>query len=74
LVQHDHAVAEEHGFVQIVGHHHHGHAMLLNHAGQGVLQFHAGKSVHRGKGLVQQQQPWPAEQAASDCHTLSLPA
>ena len=68
--QGDHPVGQVDGLVDVVRDEHDRDADLLPHPQDEVLKLEPGLRVHRGEGLVHQQQVRPVGQGAGDRHPL----
>jgi len=73
-IHHRNPVAERQGFSLIVRDQQCGEFMFAMEAQQFPTQFPAQRSVKVGKGFIQQQDSWLANQRAANGHTLALAA
>ena len=67
---HHHAVGQQQGLIDVVGHHHGGDASFLADAHQLLLQIAARQRIEGAEGLIEQQQPRADRQGAGDRHPL----
>ena len=73
-VQQADAVGHDHGFVLVVGDKDGGNVQLLLDAADLHLQTLAQLGINGAQRLIQQQNFWPGDDGAGQCHTLLLAA
>src|SRR5471032_1977704 len=68
---HDHhAVGQEHGFINVMGHEDHGDPLVFPDASQLVLEAAARECIERAERLVEQQELRPVDEPSGDRYAL----